>query len=339
MSSSVLNRAIFGTLMGMLVFTQNLYAETAFRGVNFLQTSAVAFANALTDQSLDRLVNVGANTVAIVAFMEMNASDSTVVYQSQAVTDEQLVAGIRKAKTHGLSVILKPQLLVRRGWAGEINPGEEADWKRWFASYAEALRNYAEIARREQVDMLVIGTELKLADARPEWANLIGMLRGIYPGKLTYAAHNVEGAENFKFWGLLDYVAVTLYPPMGENSDRVAMKDRATQTLTLLQAIAERQHKPLLIAEVGVASFDDAQNTPWEVPKRCVKSDVLMQANLVGAWLAAVREQTWIAGTLIWNWFSDPYEGGRHNTDFTVQNKPAESVMRCEWTGKCLPAF
>lgn len=340
MSFSVLNKTFIAISMTfMLAFANNLHADDKVRGVNFLQTSVVAFANEMTDESLRRLVNTGINTVAIVTFVEQDTSAAEEINQSAAVTDDQLIAAIRKAKAHGLQVILKPQVLVKDGWAGLINPGQGAAWKKWFSSYGAALRNYAEIAKRERAEALVIGTELSLAGSRSEWPALIGSIRAIYPGKLTYAAHGIEGVENFKFWELLDYVAVTLYPSMGKVVDKIEMQRIAANALEKLNESATSYHKPVLIAEVGVASYREAQNTPWQVPPTCAESDVIMQANLISVWLEAIRGKRWIAGLLIWNWFSDPYEGGRSNTDFTIQNKPAESIVKCEWTGNCQPAF
>ncbi len=42
----------------------------------------------------------------------------------------------------------------------------------------------------------------------------------MFPGTLTYVAHNVEEAEAVPFWPLLDAIGVTLYPPLGEDADR-----------------------------------------------------------------------------------------------------------------------
>ena len=38
---------------------------------------------------------------------------------------------------------------------------------------------------------------------------------------------------------------------------------------------------------------------------------------------------------MIWRWFTDPNAGGLTDTDFTVQGKPAEHVLRCAWTQSC----
>jgi hypothetical protein len=38
---------------------------------------------------------------------------------------------------------------------------------------------------------------------------------------------------------------------------------------------------------------------------------------------------------LIWRMLSDPRAGGLTDTDFTVQGKPAEGVLRCAWTLAC----
>ena len=52
-----------------------------------------------------------------------------------AVTDQQLVAGIRAARALGLQVVLKPHIWVEDShWQGEIHMSSPADWARWFRS-------------------------------------------------------------------------------------------------------------------------------------------------------------------------------------------------------------
>ena len=77
----------------------------------------------------------------------------------------------------------------------------------------------ARIAAEEGAEMLSIGTELEKTTQRPEWRDIIAAVRPVFPGLLTYAAHNVEEAEAVPFWGRLDLIGVTLYPPLGEDGD------------------------------------------------------------------------------------------------------------------------
>jgi len=42
-----------------------------------------------------------------------------------------------------------------------------------------------------------------------------------------------------------------------------------------------------------------------------------------------------VSCVLVWRMLSDPGAGGPADTDFTVQGKPAEAVLRCAWTLDC----
>lgn len=305
------------------------------RGVNLLQTSDVALDSPLLALSLKQLVATGATTVALVPFMRQSSPTAEEVVPSDAVTDEQLIAGIRQVKKAGLRVILKPQILVENGWAGEIKSVNEAGWKNWFESYTRRLLHYADIAEKEGAEILVVGTELKRSDQRREWVKLIADVRRVYRGKLTYVAHNPDGVAGYAFWNQLDMIGVTLYPPLGETVVRDEMLPSIVDAVDLLEKFQRRINKEVLVAEVGMPSVVGGQAAPWELPTRGAKSDVNTQAVVLELWLRELQRRDWVRGVLVWNWFSDPYAGGRKDTDFTVQNKPAESVLRCHWVGVC----
>ena len=62
-----------------------------------------------------------------------------------------------------------------------------------------------------------------------------------------------------------------------------------------------------------------------------------LQAEVLGEWLRALDRPA-VHGVLVWRWLSDPNAGGPKDTDFTVQGKPAEDVLRCVWSGACARA-
>ena len=91
----------------------------------------------------------------------------------------------------------------------------------------------ARVAADEKAEGLVIGTELERTTQRVEWWDMIAAVRAVYPGLLTYAAHNLEEAEAVPFWDDLDAIGVTLYPVLGADQDRNARQ-------TVMRAAAER---------------------------------------------------------------------------------------------------
>ncbi|WP_152555753.1 hypothetical protein [Ferriphaselus sp. R-1] len=308
----------------------------ALYGATVLQTSEVTLDSGLARDSMGQLRQLGANAVVLVPFLRQARPQSDHLEFGKEVTDQQLIAGIRSAHAAGMSVILKPQILITGSWAGAVDPGSAQGWVHWFADYQAKILHYAGIAASNKVEIFVIGTELKRADKLPYWRDLIVAVRKVYPGKITYAAHNLDGIEQYAHWEQLDMLGVTLYPPLGRQVDRNAMLDTMRQVAGGLDKMHARFHKPVLVAEVGIPSMSGAQEKPWDYSRhRCdAPADTALQALVLGLWLEALN-QPWISGVFVWNWLSDPYAGGRHDTDYTVQHKPAEAVLRCRWGISC----
>ena len=90
-----------------------------------------------------------------------------------------------------------------------------------------------------------------------------------------------------------------------------------------------------MIAEVGLRSAAGAAAKPWEsAEEHAASADPELQADVLADWLTVLDRPT-IGGVMIWRWFTDPNAGGLADTDFTVQGKPAEHVLRCAWTPRC----
>ncbi len=231
-----------------------------------------------------------------------------------------------------MRVVLKPQILVDGSWAGEIAP---SDWYTWFANYAVHLEELAQLARQEEVEMLVIGTELKQSVHQSHWLGLIQRLRSIFPGRLSYAAHGIEGLREFPFWEHLDLAGVTLYPILGENPGEAERHIRATRER--LHESARGLPVPLWVAEVGIASRSRATRRPWawqDLAEDEREVDLSVQAEVLDLWFEALSAN-WLEGALLWAWYSDPAAGGAQDNGFSPQNKPAEQVLACRWSGRC----
>jgi hypothetical protein len=91
----------------------------------------------------------------------------------------------------------------------------------------------------------------------------------------------------------------------------------------------------VIVGELGLRSARGAAAKPWEsAEERAASADPLLQAEVLSDWLG-ILDRPAIHGVLIWRWFTDPSAGGLADTDFTVQGKPAERVLRCAWTTEC----
>lgn len=305
-------------------------------GVNLLQSRELSFGQPETARSLKTVRRLGATTVAIVTFLEQTTSQSIELRKSDAVTDSQLIKAIRTARRKGLKVFVKPQVLVGDGWAGSIDPGDDAGWRAWFDAYEGHLADLATLAEREGANGFVIGTELRLTAAREEWADVIAAVRDAFPGTLAYAAHGIDGLNDFPHWHLLDLAGVTLYPSLGDDPARSAMQERVKAAAGELRAATERIGKPVWITEIGIQSRRGAQSRPWEWRRVDAEApaDTQLQATVIDLWLEALAGD-WNRGVLLWAWSNDPLAGGPDDRDYLLQNKLAERVMTCHWKNRC----
>lgn len=312
-------------------------SDQPLRGFNFLQAPAVTLDQPAARESLRRMKQVGANSVVLVPFFYQRRAESGEIGFSDAVTDLQLTTAISHARRLKLEVVLKPQILVENGWAGDIRFGNDADEARWFGRYRDLLLHYARLAQREQVDALVIGTELAGIESSQRWHQLIDDVRKVYRGPVTYAAHGVEGVRRFPAWRSLDAVAVNLYPVLGEGSDAKEMRGHMEQSLAELREATRPLARPLWVLEVGIPSAQGALHSPWDwqrLSHGSARPDTATQSIAIGQWLAALDKE-WVGAVFLWCWYSDPHAGGLDDNDYTPQNKPAEGQVRCHWLGNC----
>lgn len=325
-------------LVALIVFTITACAPLRplpekLYGATVLQKAPVTLDTAAAAHSLKRLKQTGANSVALVPFIRQATETATELDAGIDVTDRELVAAIRAARRLGLYTIVKPQILVGSSWAGAVDPGNPEGWDSWFQSYRRQILHYARLAERKRADIFVVGTELNRTATQPHWARLIADIRQEFSGHLTYAAHGLEGARQFTHWKLLDSIGVTLYPPLP--TTRPALDDRIDQTIRELHSLSEHYDLPVLVLEVGLPSARGAEHRPWQSPDPSVGvPDLPLQAAVLDTWLEHL-DHSWVRGVLVWCWYSDPAAGGPQDIDFTVQNKPAEAVLRCRWGNHC----
>lgn len=308
-------------------------APIQMRGVNLVQSRSVALDDLHNVENMQHLKELGANTVAFIPFIRQTDSRSCELSLDEHYPISRLHRAIDLAHQAGLHVVLKPQLLLPGSWAGEIDPGSEAGWTCWFAAYGRQLTELASVAEATHSEMLVVGTELSKTETRAEWRELVGTIRTLYRGKLSYVAHDLHMLSAFAALEQMDSVGITYYPKLEAGDLRQQTRSLAEQVKTE----AGKLHKPFWIAEIGITSRSGALADPWAWPEQYGKdtvADPALQAEVLDAWMADLAGD-WHQGMLIWNWSSDPHAGGLNDTDFTIQNKPATAKVSCHWRQHC----
>jgi len=333
--ASVVASALFA---GVLVFgsKETFMPNDRINGLNLVATRTT-----LTRDEIRDFRKVNANWVSIIPYA-FSRKDEPMVrfdYQRQWYGEkpEGAAESIRAAKEVGYRVMLKPHVWVRGdGWAGEFKLDSEEDWQAWENDFSNYILTYARLADSLDVDLYCIGTEYRHAvKERPEfWKKLIGQVRTVYKGPLTYAA-NWDNYQNITFWGDLDYIGVDAYFPLSENQRPTLDELLVGWELEKgkLQEFGESFGKPILFTEYGYQSVEYATKGHWDQPED-KKVDMSAQKNAYEALYRSFWFEPWFAGGFLWKWFPDHENaGGLADKRFTPQNKLAQEVV-AKWYGR-----
>ena len=247
-------------------------------------------------------------------------------------TSQGIVSDIQMSKRQGLKVMLKPHVWISRGeYTGEFKLASDSAWVKFESSYSQYILDFARIAEKEQVELFCIGTEWRaFVKERPLfWDSLIKKTKKVYSGKITYAANWDEYGET-PFWNDLDYIGVNAYFPLSDSEKplRAVLEKAWEPILAEMGSLSYSVKKQILFTEYGYRSIEGTTIRPWEFYTEGVVSmgeqEVALDALLYKHW-----DKTWFAGGFLWKWFNKhPQRGGEENAGYTIQNKPAELVVK-----------
>ncbi len=284
------------------------------------------------------VVNVNANYTALIPFAFLPELNSTEVQfnvsqQWWGETEEGIRVTSQLLADKNVKRMLKPQIWVLGGkFVGFIKMDNEADWEIFEDSYEDFILFYAKIAEQEGFEMFSIGTEMKtMVLERPQfWLELITKVRTIYKGKVTYAA-NWDSYKNPKFWKQLDFIGIDAYFPLSDQkTPTVSELELAWVPIAQdIKHVSKKEGKPVLFTEFGYRSVDYTALEPWEGNHNTVNHDA--QINALTAVFKTFWKEEWFSGGFLWKWYDNhSTAGGVENTRFTVQNKPAEDIVK-QW--------
>lgn len=254
----------------------------------------------------------------------------------------QLFDRISLVRDAGFKVFLKPHVWVdttiEGKWRSEIFPLHDENWKLWQDSYKDFIFHYAKIAEQAGAEMFCVGTEFtRLALEKPQfWLELIQELRGIYSGKLIYAANWYREYEEITFWDKLDYIGIQAYFPL------VDIKHPTVDDLTKawkkylpsISSLSKKHQRKVLFTEMGYKSTASAAIEPWLWAENLKSENIIFseqtQANCYKAFFKNVWPKKWFAGVHIWQMRMDYKKDHMKEwakLNFTPQGKIAEKII------------
>lgn len=309
------------------------FEETKINGVSY-----VASRDSISEIHVKPLLNIYANYASIMPFgFIRELSHPEIQYNLNRQWFGETKAGVKQyietLRRDDIRIMMKPQIWVWRGeFTGNIKMKTENDWKVLEDSYSLFILDYAELAQETHVDIFCIGTELEsFIDERPSyWKQLIKEIRTIYKGKLTYAA-NWNEYERTPFWNDLDYIGIDGYFPVSQlKTPTVEDCNRGLEVWkTQMEDYYDTYNKPILFTEFGYRSVNFTGKEPWRSDREIIDVNLEAQANATQAFFETFWNEDWVAGGFIWKWYHNHSNaGGKENTRFTPQNKPAEIIVK-----------
>ena len=310
---------------------QALQSHRLQRGCVITSWQKEQYTEEAVEETLDQMKDLGCGWVSILSTWYQESEGSTEMSpldtnMSGTPSLESLEHLILKIKEREMYPILKPHIDLENGeWRGSITFEDEGEWRDWFRNYIDFILIYARLAERHQLELFVLGTELKGTTHRQEWTDIIAQVRAVFGGALVYAANHDE-YSNVTFWADLDFIGINAYFSLTEQLDPTPDQlDQAfNEIIEEMGAFAQAQQRDIIITEIGYQSFDGTNITPWGASEDV--EDFGEQADCYQAALSAFFDQGWVAGIYFWHTHYDRYDwDGYAHTD-----KPAEGVLR-DW--------
>lgn len=308
------------------------YAHVHERGYGYGSDSSRA--------TLRRLRGLGVDWISLTPFGYQRTVHTPHVRlpRDPSLADSLLLGEMASIHALGMHALLKPHIwcgdYYDGRWSGEIGFDTDAEWRSWFDDYETFLLHFARVAEEGRAEALCVGSELSRAalEQPARFRRLIGRVRAVYHGRLTYAANWHEEFERLSFWDALDWIGVNAYFDLSASTTPTSAEiERAWAPFAeKLHRVSARCNRPVVLTEVGFRSIDHpARRTfTWrEFDPDAHPNDEAQRACYEGTF-RALWGRPWLAGMYWWKWYTTPVGDGRSDADFTPEGKPAEGVIR-----------
>ena len=293
-------------------------------------------------QMFQEIRGLGATHVSVVVAWSLRDIRASKIqpHPTETVPDEKVREYIRQAHAAGLKVMLFPIVHVERRrtgeWRGKLAPHHP---ERFWREYEAFAMHYAQLAEEEKVAILSVGSELlSLESEKQRWERVIGQVRGVYKGKLTYSA-NWDHFDHVTFWDSLDVAGMTGYFELSDSESPTLEELRETwdAATDVIATYPGRAGLPLILTEVGYPSQIGSASHPWDYTKRRTPDPELQYLcfrAMYEAWVARSAkvgdpDKLGLHGLFVWNWYG---YGGAEDGSYTLRGKPAEAIVR-HWFG------
>jgi hypothetical protein len=324
--------------MAAISFIQ-VSAEPKIAGFNYASWWVDTFDQPASDHQLEVLHNNGGKSIAIVVTWYQANTHSTNVARDakRTASDHSVMRAIKKAHSLGMSVMMKPHIDFQdHTWRAKIAYHNANDIHKWFLSYSAFILHYARMAANLKVEYFSVGCELNGMEKHvADWKKLIGAVRRVYHGKLTYSANHDGDAtssyKNIKWWDALDYIGIDAYFKLTTKNDPSVAEMKARWDHWTKEIgnwlNTHKLHKKVIFTEIGFRSYLGTNKAPYEW-LNSAKPYMKEQSNAYEAVFQSVWHAPWLKGIYWWYWEPKANAGGPHNADFTPQGKPALAVVK-----------
>ncbi len=304
------------------------------------------------EASVQALYDTGVTDVTFVTYRFNEYDDATSTFGTNiAITnthgyerssDAAIEAAIQQAKSLGMTVTLNPFVEVDAiggigaVWRGNVNFPDNDDLAAWFGSYDSYMYDMATLADANGVDRLMIGSELQGlsldGDATSHWNSLIGDIRAVYDGKLSYAANWNWEYNHVPFWSQLDEIGIEAYFELVSEGAASGAGNPSLETLvsgwesvlSSLESYSIAQSRPIIFSEVGYTYLDKTTAYPWNW-YTSDDSDYQEQLNAYKAVIQSTDLQgDWLKDIAFWHW--DMIGATGSNYIILSDSEPAEYV-------------